>query len=167
MTRITIAILISIFILLASACSEQKTRSHLKIIEVYRGIESTNNGDNSFYGAELNIGSRKFSRFHGAVYDEKGCLKKYIRYLPEGLLEYTAEEISLDIAIIQGVGLPFCHRWRIENGSLKTLENGVLSDIDLGDGTQLGIEQVNTQFWSSKDWGLAAREGWVLLYKTR
>ena len=78
--------------------------------------------------SDLNIGGKKYW-VHYKVNYKNDTLIQFQRYLPEGPIEYSIEELKTDTAICKSLNIPFKHNWYIYNNELY--ENTRKSDVEI------------------------------------
>jgi hypothetical protein len=118
---------ISLFFLLiqAPSCQNNDTKP---VAEVLIVTTVNTNFVSSEENADLNIGGKKYWTHYKINY-KNDTLIEFKRYLPEGPIEYSLEELKIDTAICKSLNVPFKHSWRIYNDELY--ENNSKSEIKI------------------------------------
>lgn len=119
--------IVVIFCVLLS-CSVQKNKSISGILVAIPVAKGYYYSDES----EYSVNGQIYSLRYRAEY-EKGQLIGLKRYLPEGMIDYTLEELKSDTAILSSIELPILQKWEISpNLNLKT-ESKTVKLIKLDD----------------------------------
>ena len=103
----------------------------MDICEIFVAIEVS---ENYVYSGESHfiLGEKHYSMRKKAIYNEKGDLKKFILYKPEGILEHTKDEIESDMAIINNSYIPFKQNW-VFDGEVIDKGNEKISVVKEGE----------------------------------
>jgi hypothetical protein len=118
--------IVGIFCILLS-CSVQNIKSISEILIAIPVAKDFYYSDES----EYLVNGQIYSLRYRAKY-KKGQLIGLKRYLPDGIIEYTLEELKNDTAILTSIELPILQHWEIcPDLNLKTETNSVkLTKLD-------------------------------------
>lgn len=110
-------LLISLFSFIFISCANKNKK--YKIVEIFYGVEVVDDGYIYSEGSNFKVDeNNKYSLRHKAIYGEDGIIIKFIIYKPEGILNYTNDDLIKDKKILVNFGIPFSQKWTYMNNQL-------------------------------------------------
>jgi hypothetical protein len=114
--NILIRKIISLHILLLQvACGQNSNSRYVEeiLIATPVGMNFVSSDENS----DLIISGKKYW-IHCKVIYQNGNVVQFKRFLPEGPIDYTIEDLKADTAIYTNINVPLKHNWYINNNTL-------------------------------------------------
>lgn len=103
-----------------------------QVSEIFTGVK-VEKGYSFSEESVFKIAGEIYSLRKKAVYNSDGDLVKMTRYKPEGVLDYTKDELTKDVKLLEDFNFPLKQNWIYEEG--KIIDNlGESIDVEKIDG---------------------------------